>query len=73
MYRVTANCQDGDIRLSDGEALYEGRVELCLSGVWGTISSDLWLSLNDVVVCRQLGYKIRGMINKYKHALAIRF
>ena len=65
LQNTTGNCQDGDIRLSDGEAVYEGRVELCLSGVWGTISDykKYWSHWESVVVCRQLGYRFEGMSN----------
>ena len=49
--------------MSDGDVVYEGRVELCLSGVWGTISYDGWSVQDSTVACRQLGYKFEGMIN----------
>ena len=62
---VAGNCQDGDIRLSDGEAVYEGRVEVCFNGVWGTLSRIGWSSKESMVVCRQLGYKFDGMSNEY--------
>ena len=53
-------CQDGDIRLSGGEAVYEGRVEVCFDGVWGTIYYAGWSGKDSTVVCRQLGYKFEG-------------
>ena len=58
--------------MRDGEAVYEGRVELCHSGVWGTISDHRhhWSAQESMVVCRQLGYKFKGMINKL-HTLVI--
>ena len=70
LLKFTANCHDGDIRLRDGEAVYEGRVELCLRGAWGTISSYRWSAQESMVVCRQLGYTFEGMINKL-HTLVI--
>ena len=57
------NCQDGDIRLSDGEAVYEGRLEMCFSGAWGTMSYNGWSHWDSTVACRQLGYKFEGMSN----------
>ena len=51
------NCEDGEIRLMNGSipSRYEGRVEICFSGVWGTICSNNWDSREAIVVCRQLG------------------
>ena len=53
--------------MSDGEAVHQGRVELCLSGVWGTISYVGWSGKDATVVCRQLGYRYEGMINNCMH------
>ena len=46
----------GDIRLVGGRYLWEGRVEIFLFGVWGTVSHDGAGTAAAVVVCRQLGY-----------------
>ena len=48
--------KEGDIRLVGGRYMWEGRVEIFLHGVWGTVSDDGTSSTDAVVVCRQLGY-----------------
>ena len=49
-------CVDGDIRLANGARPSEGRVEVCMGGVWGTITGRGWDKQDATVTCRQLGY-----------------
>ena len=56
-------CSDeGRIRLVGGQTQFEGRVEICLDGVWGTVCDDSWHITASEVVCRQIeiqsGYEI---------------
>ena len=59
-FLLTDPCQYLDVRLVGGQSQNEGRVEVCLNGVWGTVSDDGWSSSDTQVVCRQLGYRPFG-------------
>ena len=48
------------MRLEEGETGWEGRLEMCYSGRWGTVSSEGWTQVNTQVVCNDLGYDITG-------------
>ena len=50
------------MRLVNGASEDEGRVEVCLSGRWGTVCSSGWDPTSDGhVVCTQLGYQTAGI------------
>ena len=49
-------CEDGHVRLADGTANTEGRVEICFNQRYGTICDDLWDNTDASVVCGQLGF-----------------
>ena len=56
---------NGEVRLSDGADSSQGRVEICIGGVWGTICDYSWDDLDALVVCRQLGlpYMSKKIVN----------
>ena len=59
---ILLDCEDGDIRLLGGSSSLEGRVEVCYSGVWGTVCDNQWTNADAAVTCRQLGYSSSGTV-----------
>ncbi len=45
---------NGDVRLVTDGNDFEGRVEVCINGVWGTVCHDYWSTEDARVVCNQL-------------------
>ena len=63
---VYSNCSDGDLRLEGDSTDYQGRVEVCINNLWGSIcysrSRYNYWDVNDGrVVCRSLGHQELGM------------
>ena len=52
----TVLCNDGDIRLEGGSVEEEGRLEVCINEVWGTVCDDSFTNVDASVVCGQLRY-----------------
>lgn len=60
MYNLFSDeCTHGQIRLVNGTTQYDGRLEVCNDGVWGTVTSDSWSFFDSRVVCAQLGFSRR--------------
>ena len=47
-------CEEGNVRLVGGANLYEGRLEVCVNRVWGTVCDAEWGAEGTNVVCEQL-------------------
>ena len=59
----------GNIRLVGGSYLWEGRVEIFLSGEWGTVCHYEAGSSDAMVVCRQLGFYIDSKFSTIQYYL----
>ena len=46
----------------NGTSQYEGRVEFCQGGQWGTVCDDRWGPTDATVVCRQLNLTSSGRV-----------
>ena len=60
-------CEEGSIRLADGIIEQEGRLEVCVNEVWGSVCDEGWDKTDAHVICQQLGYSDLGM----KHTIII--
>ena len=49
-----AGCTNLNVRLVDGDTELEGRVEICVDGVWGAVTSSSFTAAR--VICNELGY-----------------
>ena len=59
---IQLQCREGEVQLVNGSVPNEGRVEVCVDSVWGTVCNDRWESDDAEVVCRQLGYRTNGKL-----------
>ena len=62
-FLIAALCQDGEIRLRNGNTSLEGRVEICMNKTWGTVCDDDWDNVDAGIACLQLGFSSVGMLH----------
>ena len=54
---IASNYSIGSVRLVNGTAANEGRVEIWYFDQWHTVCDDSWSITDATVACRQLGYQ----------------
>ena len=53
-------CTTGEVRLLDGTDQTNGRLEICIGGLWGTVCDEEFGNEDARVVCKQLGLEYAG-------------
>ena len=53
-------CSGTDVRLVDSATLYDGIVQICHNGFWGSICGYGWDDIDASIACRQLGLSPAG-------------
>ena len=64
---INANCTDYDTKLVDGLSFNEGRVLICINGLWGNHCSKHINSNDAKVICQTLGFK-QGLNLSNRHS-----
>ena len=53
------NCTHGTVRfVNKGIVGSEGRLEICMNNIWGTVCDDWFTNIDARVVCKQYGNQI---------------
>ena len=62
---IERECNDTEVQLVGSQSPYDGRLEICIDGLWRTVCDDNWDKRDAAVVCRQLGYNGSEFIINY--------
>ena len=65
------NCTDYDIQLVGGASPNEGKVLMCLNGVWGTLCDETFSKTDAQIVCYDAGYSGGMKYLYYVHILIL--
>ena len=61
------NCSDGALRLVGGTVELQGRPEVCINGVWGSICDSGWTLIDAHIFCTDLGYTGTGEMTSIRY------
>ena len=50
------DCNEGTVRLVNGTLTREGRLEVCVNGVWGNVCANNFRKSAAYVACKQSGF-----------------
>ena len=55
-----ADCNDGDVRLVDGNSSLDGTLLVCIDKAWGTVCENRFSEDDARVACKSLGFPFNG-------------
>ena len=55
-----SDCEDGEVRLTGGLNVREGRVEICFNKAWGTVCSTRFSNVDAAVACSSMDFDKKG-------------
>ena len=56
LYLESGECNEGTVRLVNGTLKREGRLEVCVNGVWGRVCGRNFRKSAAYVACKQSGF-----------------